>query len=179
MTMTQQTNSPSTGKGSSKVITPEQHEAARKAAQARKRANRSTTRVTNRRTDPNKSKGGFTWQPKDYRDTPMFEASRPKHEVDPFDVMHADLAISDEVFTAKLATGSPAHVLATRALVEYPKTSPEGNLERSYVAIMRAVALTPEEFTIGVIERASWVVKAALKRTRKAARIRAASASVV
>jgi hypothetical protein len=117
---------------------------------------------------------GFKW-PRESFNTPLHEASRPKHKADPYDVLHAELAMDDEVFIAKLTYGTPAQILAVKALDEYPETSSEGDLkQRCSDAVRRAVTLIPEDterFTPGVVECATRAITAALKRTRKTARV--------
>lgn len=177
--MAQQVNTASNGKGSSKVITPEQHEAARKAAQARKRKNRSRTPRTTSHTGSNKSRGGFAWQAQDYTTAPMHAASLPK--IDVFDVIHSQLAANHESFPYLVTPGTRAHTLASEALHLYPEARGEGTLERHEVAIKMALeALDHEDagqFTQGVIDRSTRVIKAVLKRTKKAARIASATAA--
>ncbi len=162
-----------TGQSISKVTDEADPNAIRRAVKARQRAAHRSTTSSARRSAPAKSKGGFTWRAEE---SPMHAASRPRHEVDPFDIEHAGRAMECRTFTANLTAGSPAQVLGTRALLEYPQVSSlEGNLQqRADIAVTQAAAALTSEgttrITPGVINRAKRFVTTSLKQTRREAR---------
>ena len=172
--MTQQVNT--SGKGSSKVIMPEQHAEARRAAQLRKSRGRSVASNAPKadRSGAGNRKSGFTWSREEYASTPMYVASQVTYETEDrfpfngFNATHAGYALGHGAID-KLVPGSAARILATEALSRYPLVSRKGGLKHSDVAIQEAVEfLTPEgstRFSVGVIERTTRAVKAALAQT--------------